>query len=279
MSWPRIQFLEIGDQPWCPAWLHDHEQLSLTQLWNLRVPLWSHGSLATQACAVIQEHLRDPSSYTIVDICAGAGGPTPLIELEINRKLEVQGKEGVRFILTDLFPPVREWARIAKMQPQIAYRAEGVDARDVGRLAEAGSRECRIFNICFHHFDDGDAVGILRSALQSADAFMIFEITARDVPTCLCSPLVFFWGFYVTLFWLWRSPVRLFFTFVVPIAPLALWVDGLISCLRTRTPGEIQELIARSGADLDGWRFTSGRRAVQWPFITLYYSVGVKSDS
>ncbi|KAL2822451.1 hypothetical protein BJX63DRAFT_417549 [Aspergillus granulosus] len=279
MPWPRIQFHELGDQPWCPLWLHHHEQFSLTQLWNLRVPFWSHGSLATQACAVIQEHLRNLSNYTIVDICAGAGGPTPFIERTLNAKAETEGRKPVRFVLTDMFPPVDEWARIAKKQPNIAFVEESVDARAVGRLAESeGKKECRIFNICFHHFDDEDAMGILRSAVKESDAFVIFEITARDIPTCLYSPLVFFWGFYVTLRWYWRSPIHLLFTYLIPVAPLALWIDGFISCLRTRTPSEIEGLLAQSGTELSGWKLSSGKRSVQWPFITLYYHVGVKND-
>ncbi|KAL2847499.1 hypothetical protein BJY01DRAFT_212449, partial [Aspergillus pseudoustus] len=288
MPWPRIQFHELGDQPWLPSWLHHHEQFSLTQLWNLRVPLWSRGSLATQACAVIQEHLRNPAQYTIVDVCAGAGGPTPIIESILNAKAKVKAENKdedendrngpVKFVLTDMFPPVDEWARIASEQPNVGFVVESVDARSVKRLKESeGKKECRIFNICFHHFDDEDASGILKSAVEEADAFVIFEITARDVPTCLYSPLVFFWGFYVTLRWYWRSPIHLFFTYLIPIAPLALWVDGFISCLRTRTPNEIEGLLARSGADLTGWKISSGRRPVQWPFITLYYHVGVKN--
>lgn len=173
MPWPRIQFHEIGDQPWCPAWLHHHEQFSLSQLWNLRVPFWSHGSLATQACAVIKEHLTNPSAYTIVDVCAGAGGPTPLIEREFNRNSDRDGVEPVRFVLTDMFPPVDVWAGIAKKQPNIEFVESAVDARSVGRLSrKEGGKECRIFNICFHHFDDGDAAGILGSAVREADAFM-----------------------------------------------------------------------------------------------------------
>ncbi len=183
MSWPRIQFHEIGDQPWCPSWLHHHEQFSLSQLWNLRVPFWSHGSLATQACAVIKEHLRNPSDYTVVDVCAGAGGPTPLIERELNRRSEKDGTDidaqPVRFVLTDMFPPVDVWAGIAKKQPNIEFVERPVDARSVGRLSspekESGKgkeKECRMFNICFHHFDDADAAGILGSAVREADAFL-----------------------------------------------------------------------------------------------------------
>jgi salicylate hydroxylase len=74
------------------------------------------------------------------------------------------------------------------------------------------------------------------------------------------------------------SPVHVFFTFVVPVAPLALWVDGLISCLRTRTPAEIQSL-AENLPEKDGWTFSHGQKSVQWPLVTLYYFAGSRQDS
>ncbi|RAL12847.1 FAD/NAD(P)-binding domain-containing protein [Aspergillus homomorphus CBS 101889] len=275
--WPRLQLLEIGDQTWCPGWLHQHEQFTLTQLWNLRIPGWSHGSLATQACEVFRKYLPDLTSYTVVDLCAGAGGPTPVLERELNQTLAKHGKRPVTFLLTDLYPHLDAWQRINKKQPSVSYLAEPVDARSHRRYADAERKECRIFNICFHHFDDEDARGILRSAVRSADAFVIFEITARDLRTCLCSPLVFFFTYLVTLRWYWWSPLHLFFTYVLPVAPLSLWLDGLVSCLRTRTPLEVKALLQQDGLDLSGWEFKSGKRTVQWPFITLHYFVGVKS--
>lgn len=106
----------------------------------------------------------------------------------------------------------------------------------------------------------------------------IFEITARDVWTCLSSPLVFFWAFHVTLFWFWNSPVHLLFTFIFPIAPLTIWLDGFISCLRTRTTQEVRALLDQPELDLSKWTFHSGQKTVQFPFITLYYYIGVKSE-
>jgi salicylate hydroxylase len=173
-TWPRIQFFEIGDQSWCPFWLREHEQFSLTQLWNLRVPGWNRGSLATQACKVMKEHLPDVSSYTFVDFCAGAGGPSPVMEIALNKSLTSEGKTPVQFILTDLYPHVQEWERISERQPRVSYIDRPVDARASTKLIiESTTKECRIFNICFHHFDDGDAAGILRDAVGSTDAFML----------------------------------------------------------------------------------------------------------
>lgn len=125
-----------------------------------------------QACAVVEEHLEDLSSYTILDICAGAGGPTPVLESEINKKLESKGKEPVQFILSDLFPHHEEWRQISKKQQNVAYIENPVDARAAPRVAAKSKKECRIFNICFHHFGDEDAAGILKNVIETADAFM-----------------------------------------------------------------------------------------------------------
>lgn len=168
MSWPRSQLSEFGDQTWCPSWFHQHEQFCLTQLWNLRIPGWSRGSPATQACAVIKEHLRDLSSFTVLDICAGAGGPAPVLESELNK----ERKDPVQFVLSDLYPHIKEWERISKKHKNVTYIGTPVDARAVPRFAATSKKECRIFNLCFHHFDDKDAAGILKNAIESADSFM-----------------------------------------------------------------------------------------------------------
>ncbi|KAJ5717501.1 hypothetical protein N7488_003147 [Penicillium malachiteum] len=233
MSWPRSQLLEIGEKSWCPSWLQRHEQLALTKFWSLRIPGWSHGSPATQACAVMKKYLKDLSSYTIRDTCAGAGGPSPVMEVELNKQLEREGREPVQFILSDLYP-----------------------TRKMMRMA--GS--------------------ILKNAVESADAFIIFEMSARDIWTCLFSFLMVFWTCFISVVWYWHSPIHVFYTFIIPVAPIAIGADGFISCLRTRTFEETRKLLDQPGLDLSGWSFQSGKRTVQFPFIVLYYYVGIKSD-
>lgn len=121
---------------------------------------------------MVEDHLKDLSSYTILDVCAGAGGPTPVLESEINKKLESEGKKSIQFVFSDLFPHREEWSRISKKQQNVTYIETPVDARAAPRVAAKGKKECRIFNICFHHFGDRDAAGILRNTIESADAFM-----------------------------------------------------------------------------------------------------------
>ena len=176
MSWvlfPRFHLTEIEDTDWCPSWLRDHAHSSLARLWQVKAR--NGDSLAAQACNNLLKVLGGidrVAEYTFIDSCAGAGGPTPYFEKYINKQLEAGGYASVRFVLTDWAPYVQAWQLLAEQSANITYIKEPIDAAKATRLAEPGKRECRIFNLCFHHFDDPAAEKVLRSAVESADAFL-----------------------------------------------------------------------------------------------------------
>lgn len=168
---PRFHLLELGDQSWCPEWLREYSHLARIQMWKTEAP-GGKGSPAAQVCDLLVDKLPDASSFTFIDSCAGGGGPIPIMEATLNQKLHSKGQGPVQFILTDLFPAVSAWKAIAKQSDNISYIEEPVDATKALRLAEPGKKECRIFNLYFHHFDDPAAKTVLRSAVESADAFV-----------------------------------------------------------------------------------------------------------
>lgn len=182
-SWtlfPRLHLFEIEDQPWCPSWLREHSHRSLARMW--RTSNTSRGPPSAQACDILVRALggiQNASGFCFVDSCAGAGGPTPLLESIMNRKMVSAGFEPVKFVLTDLWPDIEAWKAIVKGSSNISYIAEPIDATRPRRIAEdgkdgkKGKKECRIFNLCFHHFDDEAGKKVLASAVQSADAFML----------------------------------------------------------------------------------------------------------
>ena len=167
---PRFHLMEIEDQTWCPNWLRESSHSSLAQMWKTQSS--KRGSPASQACDLIFEHLENVDNFTFIDACAGAGGPTPLLEARLNGILKTQGKSPSPFILTDLYPDVKAWEAIVKKSENISYIERPIDAAKATRLAPLGRKECRTFNLCFHHFDDAIAKKVLRSAVQEADAFM-----------------------------------------------------------------------------------------------------------
>ncbi|KAM0110344.1 hypothetical protein ACP6JC_004238 [Aspergillus fumigatus] len=140
---PRFHLFEIGDQPWCPDWVIAYIQSYLTSVWNLHIPPLSRTSPAGIAAELVTENLPDASSYTFVDCCAGAGGPTSTMERVLNLQLQEQGKRPARFVLTDLHPRIDAWSAIAKKQEHVTFIPDSRDATSCGRVAAEG-KECRV---------------------------------------------------------------------------------------------------------------------------------------
>lgn len=192
----------------------------LTKCWTLQFPILQSASPATLAArtlqAVLGPTLRD---YTFVDFCAGAGGPTPQIEQQLNEALrsgETVGLNshtddsirsnsstnrkggGVDFILTDLHPHIPAWTLAAKQSPYIRYVPGSVDAANAPTdlLVQAGyptygttskvhpaseKKIFRLYCLAFHHFSDPLAIAILRNTFASSSGFAIIELQGRDL--------------------------------------------------------------------------------------------------
>ena len=170
---PRLHLAEVEDQSWCPSWLREHSHKALVRTW--RMSLSARGSPAVQACQILVDQLGGPKNaakYTYVDACSGAGGPTPLIEKRMNEQLRAAGLDRVEFVLTDLWPDIKAWKEITSRSENISYIEQPIDATKGVRLATSEGKECRMFNLSFHHFDDAAAEKVLTSAVESADAFV-----------------------------------------------------------------------------------------------------------
>ncbi|KAF7590659.1 hypothetical protein BBP40_002550 [Aspergillus hancockii] len=276
---PRYHLFEFGDQPWCPEWIRAYIQSYLTRVWNLHVPPFSKTSPAGVAADLILENIKDLSSFTFVDLCAGAGGPTGTIERVLNAKLQAEGKQAAQFVLTDLHPRLEEWAAASKRQENVSFISEPLDAARCERVAPQERKECRIFNLCFHHFDDPLASMILRKAVESADSFIIFEFAQRNFTSMLNIPVMILFPFWHTLCRHRKSPLHLFFTYVIPVLSFVVAFDGWVSTMRCRTPQEIGDLLDQDDVELSDWEFKSGCRMLFEPFVHVYYYMGVKKDS
>ncbi|KAK8014112.1 hypothetical protein PG990_007408 [Apiospora arundinis] len=90
---PRMHLFEIDDQPWFPSYLRGLVQEGLLHAWTTSLPIIQpQGSPASLVARTLQQVLgRDNvSRYTYIDFCAGAGGPTPVIERTLNASLAAQ---------------------------------------------------------------------------------------------------------------------------------------------------------------------------------------------
>lgn len=105
----------------------------------------------------------------------------------------------------------------------------------------------------------------------------IFELQERTITSLIMMLLMGGLFFLITPFYFWRSPGHLFFTYIIPVIPFVLVVDGYISSLRTRTPEEVLALWKKAnGDDLEGWKIMSGRECHTWPIGYMSWVIGVK---
>jgi hypothetical protein len=141
----------------------------------------------------------DVTKYTYVDFCAGAGGPTPFIEKDLNSQLSsgiadesssnaasVTGltprsphaakpisKGNVKFVLTDIHPHIPDWTEASKRSENLSFVSDSVDAANApASLNRNGEQKIfRLYNLAFHHFDNELGSAILRNTIETADGF------------------------------------------------------------------------------------------------------------
>ncbi|EXJ88214.1 hypothetical protein A1O1_05144 [Capronia coronata CBS 617.96] len=272
-----------------PQFLREKVQDYLTLGWINRFPVLQPISPAALVARVLSTVLGPRvSDYVYVDFASGAGGPTPYIENHLNQGLRDAGKEDVKFVLTDIKPHISAWEAIAKKNENITYIPQSVDAtnapsaetllRDVP--AVMGKKIMRLFSLSFHHFDDDLAAKVLENTIETADGFCIFELQSRHLSSFLLVSLLWPLAMLITPLYFWNSPWHLFFTYLVPIVPFVWVYDGYISCLRTRTPEEVEALLrSRVSPDkLAGWKFKSGEQRHTWPFGYFFWIICYKDE-
>jgi hypothetical protein len=252
----RFQLFEIEDQPWCPEFLRAAitDFLRITMEWFVPYAV---------AAPLLGRALTRLGETEVVDLCSGGGGPWG----DLVRRIPRVGGPPVRVRLCDLYPNRDAFARlVAAGEGRIAVEREPIDATAVpARLAGF-----RTLFTALHHFPPDQAHAILADAVRQGRGIGVFEVTRR-------SPLALAGMLFLPLLALLITPFirpfrwdRLFWTYCVPLVPLAVWFEGTVSCLRTYTPDDLRALVA----DLDGFQWEIGTRRAP-PLLTLVtYLIG-----
>lgn len=226
----RVQFIELHEQPWFPSSLRDEITDALQfglKLSNAYAPI----------APLLLSVLYSTQSRSIVDMCSGGGGPW----LDLSRKLQPDAQV-FHILLTDKYPNLRAFQNVrAASENHIVFYPDSVDAMKVpGEL-----QGFRTMFTSFHHFPPEEARAILQNAVDARQSVGIFEITKRTPSTIA---LMFPWALMLFVFTPLIRPFRwsrLLCTYVVPIIPLVLLFDGVVSCLRTYRPQELREMIKK----------------------------------
>ena len=252
---PRMHLSEWEDQPWLPVALRDF----ITD--HLREAMSAPGAapLRNAVAEILAPSLERSGETTIVDVCSGAGGPLVPAMPEISARL---GKQ-VRLRLTDLFPNEGAFRAIEQESGGlVSGEPSPVSAFDVPENLGRYQTICT----ALHHFRPDDAARILADAVRKRRTIAVIEPFNRKslVPTTIGGLLV---GILRTPFMEGMTVSRLLWTYPVPVAPMILAWDGMVSCLRAYTADELLAM-ARSVSPDYSWQsgetMTGGPFSVTW---------------
>jgi Flp pilus assembly protein TadB len=263
----RIHLFEFEDQAWLPATIR-------TAMTNLIVVF--HKMTGTHE--VIERlllNIREKHSFSlIVDIGSGSGGAMPEVLRRINEK---EGQEKLDLLLTDLHPNPSFVKKIN--DKNISYLEYQKDSLDATQLESAPDGLKTMVN-SFHHLPPEKARTVLRSAQESRQPFLIYEMAENKVPTLLwwlLLPLSLLILILMSLFMtLAVRPMRwqqLLFTYLIPVIPIFYAWDGQVSMIRMYTFSDFEELL--DGIKEDGYKWEM-RQAKKENGKTLgYYVLGI----
>ena len=226
----RQRWFEIHDSRWFPGFLRDLVTEGLEAVWNANR---TYHPIAGR----LREALERTGSTAVVDLCSGGGGPwTGLYE-------EVAASRELQVLLTDRHPSRVAMEATNGCDAHVAAWNEPVDACHIPQEL----RGFRTVFSAFHHFDPKGARAILADAVARREGIAVFEGARCDLWTMLATsavPLLALREAARARLVRWN---RVLWTFLLPVVPAVLWVDGLLSCLRSYSLGDLRELTAGFG--------------------------------
>lgn len=233
----RRRWFEIHDQPWFPSYFRDLVTEGLEAVWN-------QNHTYRPIAARLREAVRRSGADRIVDLCSGGGGPW------LGLYDDVADGQDLQVCLTDYYPNTRMMLRAKGENSEVTARTEPVDARHV----PAELNGFRTIFSSFHHFDPEAARAMLADAFERREGIAVFEGARLNWWTLIAVTAMPFLGFRAALR---ARPVRwdrILWNCVIPVVPAVLWVDGVLSCLRSYSLEDLRELTAGLSAPEYDWQ-------------------------
>lgn len=243
----RIELFEFEDFKWFPNWIRD----AITSL----IVVLSRAMGANRVVAdLIYRVLERLNTQAVVDLGSGSGGSMPEVYEMLKEKLDQPS-----LLMTDYYPNNKAIETYGTNDdPNINYFSRPMDAAN---LASAPKGLKTMIN-CFHHMPPQKAKHILHSAQESKQPLLIYELSDNKMPTLI------WWLFlpisllimlvmvvFMTPFVRPLSFKQVFFTYLIPIIPLAYAWDGQASMPRTYTLDDYDELLP---VDAQGYSWEKG---------------------
>ena len=248
----RVHLFEFEDQKWFPARIRNYGTDFLQFLSN-KTKMYS------PVIPILQKGLSKSDSNQIVDLGSGGGGGLLWLNKELCKVIPE-----LKIVLTDFYPNLSAFELTKKKASNFEYIEASMDARSVSKDLKG----LRTMFLSFHHFKAVDAKKILQNAVDDKSPIAVFEGQERSIPSIIAmlfSPLS------VLLTTPFIKPFklgRIIFTYLIPIVPVFVLWDGIVSCLRTYSLNEMRTLVnGLEGGETYDWEIGKVKSG---PGVVLY---------
>ncbi len=228
-SWlPRLQWIEFEDCAWLPTFIRD----GITDALGLIMSVFK---AYEPAFPLLREWAEGHDAF--LDMASGSA-------THIRQFLHDSEKSGQAFpkaLISDLYP---SQARFSETESAFPGRAQAVSVPvDASQAPAEYKRLPRSIFSAFHHLNPDLARRVLNDAAQHAEGLFIYEPHPRSIRNLLANLPGLIFGMlspFLTGKFSWK---RLLFCTLIPVIPLMLVHDGIVSVLRCYTADEFRAMI------------------------------------
>lgn len=252
----RMHLFEFEDLEWFPKSLRNYGTDYLQFVTN-------KFDFYKDVTPLIVKGVKKSGTNRIIDLASGGGGGWTSLSPYLKEVIP-----DLKITLTDYYPNIPAFDKTKKSDPELFdYVETSVNAMNVPEEFKG----LRTQFLSFHHFRSDDARKILQNAVDAQSPIAIFEGQERKLK-------FFIMNFFSPVFVLLTTPAirpfkfgRIIFTYLIPIVPLFIWWDGLVSVLRTYNIKEINEMVS-SLNNSESFEWEIGRKSSRG--ITVPYLLG-----
>lgn len=225
----RVHLFEFEDLKWFPKNIRNYMTDFLQFVTN-------KADFYKDTTPKIIESANYMKTNQILDMASGGGGGWQ----SLTKSLIASNPE-MKIFLSDFYPNHTAFKKLKSQFPNtINYINHSVSALDV----KDADFKFRTMFLSFHHFKPEDAKEILRNAMINKAGIGIFEGQKRSIE-------FYIKNFFSPIFVLFATPFikpfnwgRILFTYFIPLVPLFVWWDGLVSVARTYSVKELEKIAA-----------------------------------
>lgn len=268
MNFPRYRGREIHECKRCPAVIRDGvtDFLAFFAVFSrLRRP-------AYEKLAAL---LRQTGRRTVVELCAGSG----FSALHMQRFLDRRGLCGeVDVVITDIQKNANWPGITTASKGRVSVR------REDARTALNGMDGVFAMFAALHHFSPEELASLVGTAAKRGVPAVFVDYFRRgrliDLLPLFTGPVLMYLTAPLIYPFSWK---RLFWTWVIPVLPLVLFVDTAISLLRSYTIEELKCIVSEHcgifGSSVDVFEFTGAGGLGRMPAVVVHPGVSAGNGS